>query len=136
MFFLTGTFCLKCVPGSSISFKILDFPDFHRFPMQKFSTSAESIFIKIENRFRMVLKRSFLQYYEKIRRLGYPQAVTPQAEFPKIAKWPLDLSRYGGSVTHNVPVKKHSYMHSYYIILCTWSLRTERSCCCRLRWFQ
>ena len=57
--------------------------------MQKFSTSAESIFIKIENRVRMVLKRSFLQYYEEIRRLGYLQALTPQAGFPKIAKWPL-----------------------------------------------
>ena len=57
--------------------------------MQKISTSAESIFMKIENRFRMVLKRSFLRYYEKIRRLGYPQAVTPQAEFPKITKWSL-----------------------------------------------
>ena len=78
------------------------FPDCRRNLGQKFSTSTEPIFLKFEIRFWMDLKRSFLQYYEKIRRLGYPQAVTPQAEFPKIAKWPLDLSRYGGSVSHFV----------------------------------
>ena len=59
----------------------------------------------------MVLKRSFLQYYEKIRRLGYPQAVTHQAEFPKITKWPLAPPGYGGAVSHFVSVKKkHSYI--------------------------
>ena len=62
--------------------------------MQFFSTSADRIFLKIENVFCLVLKRSFLQYYEEIRRLGYLQALTPQAGFPKIAKWPLAPPQY------------------------------------------
>ena len=70
------------------------FPDFRQIPDQKFRTSAQPIFLKIEIRFGIDLKRSFLQYIGQIRRLGCPPAPTFREDFAKIPKRPSAPPHY------------------------------------------